>query len=687
MKSYGERLVKRKLSQVNLTITSPVSLEAVDHVHYDHIPQVPEETRTARIANGRSSDSALHDLVQPTTQVVSLPQPDNEGESVESRESRESDKNDQRRNPSHSPVDTQSSGTSRAMASSSRGDLLASYSSDVPLFPRGNFLVLPIVSVGSNPPLQMEGATNVPVSSGQGVYTQAAILTGPQLTALFRPSTSPQTSGSRSLPNQSSGSGSTSVADPMTEPNTSRLSPMRSSLDIVSKLINRGTAENEGAADNSGQMMNTPLVNSNCSSGENIPQSSTTQMNRRSRGTCIIPNNTGAINAASRLPVVQTSTTRTEGIRRSSVQPTSFSPPSIGRPVLDPQSTSSLSAPTSSSTLMNRRGVIPSNTGAINAASRPPVVPLISAAHTEGIRRSSIQSTPSLSSPTLPASGPPVLHPQSTPSLLSPTLPATRPPVLHPQSNHSRSQRQTPVSSQHGSVQPSLPHSSKHTTPLRVIATPITAFSLPPWTQISDTPLPHQDSTPCGPTHNSQHLLDDNLTIHPIPPVGTYSSLPSATNASHTDTHTLPTPQSAQPPTDTVSITDPETQSTDQPVPTNEANAYVDRLNQLADLLNSQQAPTSDNCLVTEDCKIMNEESEVLIVTMESTHFNGHLGERETVDQHHEDIVVDLTLLEQNVVSNGGKETRGRGRGRGRGSGRGRGRKRQRDSSPIAGKL
>ena len=75
MKSYGEKLARRKLRQVHLPVTPSIPVEAVDHVlhsYYDQIPQIPTETRDVRIFNTeadlaeRSKNSSVESSTEAT---------------------------------------------------------------------------------------------------------------------------------------------------------------------------------------------------------------------------------------------------------------------------------------------------------------------------------------------------------------------------------------------------------------------------------------------------------------------------------------------------------------------------------------------------------------------------------------------------------------------------------------------
>ena len=111
MKTYGEKLARKKLRQAHYSHPSPLSLEAVDHVlhsYYNQIPQIPTETQNMRIftteselegpgssrgskeggakrrvrqTSGRvDSESAwAREMVRPTTQVVSIAPSTDEG--------------------------------------------------------------------------------------------------------------------------------------------------------------------------------------------------------------------------------------------------------------------------------------------------------------------------------------------------------------------------------------------------------------------------------------------------------------------------------------------------------------------------------------------------------------------------------------------------------------------------------
>ena len=111
MKTYGEKLARKKLRQAHYSHPSPLSLEAVDHVlhsYYNQIPQMPTETQNMRIftteselegpgssrgskeggaksrvrqTSGRvDSESAwAREMVRPTTQVVSIAPSTDEG--------------------------------------------------------------------------------------------------------------------------------------------------------------------------------------------------------------------------------------------------------------------------------------------------------------------------------------------------------------------------------------------------------------------------------------------------------------------------------------------------------------------------------------------------------------------------------------------------------------------------------
>lgn len=204
MKSYGERLVKRKLRQVNVTVTSPLSLEAVDHVlhsYYNQIPQVPEEVGDVRIYNTGdcvversatpqtveatkrskrrkvSQSSLVCDVVRPTTHIVSIPQPTYDN--VESAATGElGNSSNPGPNSLDSSVDAQT-GSNRGPTSATRTDSSptsdlplfprgncittradSSPNSDLPSFPRGNYLVLPTVS---QLPPNVEGVAAVPL--------------------------------------------------------------------------------------------------------------------------------------------------------------------------------------------------------------------------------------------------------------------------------------------------------------------------------------------------------------------------------------------------------------------------------------------------------------------------------------------------------------------------------------------